>query len=99
MSELTLNIPEQAKEYKKMCHCEADLTIETLTHEYQLPLVNRQLLWPAKYYWENVTMAYLEVMNSGAYNNGLTGAGDEQLPALNHLATSYNTEDQHSNAG
>ncbi len=101
MSETTLNIPQQAKDYKKMCHCEADLTVETLTAEYNLPLINRELVWPATYYQENMAMyyAYMQMYNSGVYNDSCMGANYDQLPTLNHLATSYNTEDQHSNAG
>ncbi|CAI2367719.1 unnamed protein product [Moneuplotes crassus] len=82
-----------------MCHCDADLTVEALTAKYDLPLINREMIWPAKYYWENMALAYFQMYNSAMNYENCMGLGGDQLPPLNHMATSYNTEEQHSNEG
>ncbi|CAI2368314.1 unnamed protein product [Moneuplotes crassus] len=82
-----------------MCHCEVDLTVETLTAKYDLPMVNRELIWPTKYYWDNMMMACYQMYNSAMNNDDCMGVVADQLPSLNQLATSYNTDDQNSNEG
>ena len=98
MSETTENQKETTNELKEMCHCENDLSKVQLANEYNLPMVDGGLIWPETYYWQNMVLAYYQMFNAGLYNGDANMMADG-LPTLNHMATSYNTEEANSNYG
>lgn len=87
---------EIKNEFKDMCHCEADVTAIDLGNQFNLPIVNRQLIAPM-YYQNWMMFQYFQMYDWMKMYEGFPEMGYEVMPTLNQLATSHNTEDANSN--
>ena len=99
MSETFENKFEAKNDNTELCKDHNYAAKMEMATEYNLPMVSGDLIWPETYYWQNMMLAYYQMFNASLYNeSGLNMQGDN-LPTLNHLATSYNTEEANSNYG
>lgn len=67
MSETTNNLLQQTNHTEEMCHCTTDISTEKLADEYNLPIVNRGLMMPVTYYWQNIALSYYQMFEAVAY--------------------------------
>jgi len=99
MSEVISNESSIAKDTKELCNCNNDLSKMELANEYNLPMANGDLVLPLAYVWNNYALAYYQMLSGGMNNDDCMNMTGDGLPTLNHMATSYNTEENHSNYG